>query len=68
LFWGGLLAREFLEQRKEVVVGMVLIECVQERTNENNPIDAPNTMGFLNGLNVFEIVGLHKRQRLTLAE
>jgi pimeloyl-ACP methyl ester carboxylesterase len=46
LFWGGLLAREFLEQRKEVVVGMVLIECVQERTNENNPIDAPNTMGF----------------------
>jgi hypothetical protein len=47
MFWGGLVAREFLEQRKEVVVGMVLIECVQERTNENNPIDAPKAMAFL---------------------
>jgi hypothetical protein len=26
---------------------MVLIECVQERMNKNNPIDAPNTMAFL---------------------
>ncbi len=68
LSWGGIVAREFLERRKEDVVGMVMIECVQERTTEINPIDAPNTMALLKGLDFFEVVGVHKRQRLTPAE
>lgn len=66
--WGGIVAREFLERRKDDAVGMVMIECVQERTNEIMPIDAPNTMALLKGLDFFEVVGVHKRQRLTPAE
>jgi len=47
---------------------MVLIECVTEKTNEINPIDAPNTMALLKGLDFFDVVGVYKRQRLTPAE
>ncbi|CAM1507455.1 Fc.00g070960.m01.CDS01 [Cosmosporella sp. VM-42] len=66
--WGGIVAREFLERRKDDVVGMVMIECLQERTCELRPIDAPNTMAFLRGLDFFEVVGLKDRHRLTTAE
>jgi pimeloyl-ACP methyl ester carboxylesterase len=66
--WGGIVAREFLERRKDDVVGMVLIECVTEKTNEINPIDAPNTMALLKGLDFFDVVGVYRRQRLTPAE
>jgi pimeloyl-ACP methyl ester carboxylesterase len=66
--WGGIVAREFLERRKEDIVGMVMLECVQERTNEVIPIDAPNTMALLKGLDFFEVVGVYKRQRLTPEE
>ena len=66
--WGGIVAREFLERRKDDVVGMVMIECVQERTSELRPIDAPNTMAFLRGLDFFEVVGVKERHRLTPAE
>jgi len=63
--WGGIVAREFLERRKEDVVGKVMIECCTEKTGEIRPIDAPNTMAFLKGLDFFDVVGLRKRQRLT---
>jgi hypothetical protein len=63
--WGGIVAREFLERRKEDVVGMVMIECCTEKTCEVRPIDAPNTMAFLQGLDFFDVVGLRKRCRLT---
>jgi hypothetical protein len=53
--WGGIVAREFLERRKEDVVGAVMIKCVQERTNEINPINAPNTIALLKGLDFFEV-------------
>ncbi|KAK7415751.1 hypothetical protein QQX98_005664 [Neonectria punicea] len=66
--WGGIVAREFLERRKDDVVGMVMIECVQERTTQLRPIDAPNTMAFLRGLDFFEVVGLKERHKLTQAE
>ncbi|KPM43822.1 hypothetical protein AK830_g2813 [Neonectria ditissima] len=66
--WGGIVAREFLERRKDDVVGMVMIECVQERTTQLRPIDAPNTMAFLRGLDFFEVVGVKERHRLTPAE
>ncbi|KAH8664878.1 alpha/beta hydrolase [Ilyonectria robusta] len=66
--WGGIVAREFLERRKDDVVGMVMIECVQERTTELRPIDAPNTMAFLRGLDFFEVVGVKDRHRLTPVE
>lgn len=66
--WGGIVAREFLERRKDDVVGMVMIECVQEKTTEIRPIDGPNTMALLKGLDFFEVVGVYKSQRLTPAE
>ncbi|KAF7542390.1 hypothetical protein G7Z17_g11620 [Cylindrodendrum hubeiense] len=66
--WGGIVAREFLERRKDDVAGMVMIECVQERTTQLRPIDAPNTMAFLRGLDFFEVVGLKDRHRLTPEE
>lgn len=62
------MAREFLEMRKEDVLGMVCVECVTERTCEVRPIDAPNTMAFLRGLDFFEVVGVRERQRLTAKE
>ncbi len=66
--WGGIVAREFLQRRKEDVVGMVMIECCQEKTCEIRPIDAPNTMAFLAGLDFFEITGLKERHKLSSEE
>lgn len=63
--WGGIIAREFLERRKEDVVGMVMIECCTENTCEVRPIDAANTMVFLQGLDYFDVTGMKKRCRLT---
>lgn len=66
--WGGIVAREFLQRRRDDVVGMIMIECCQEKTCQIRPIDAPNTMAFLQGLDFFEVVGIKERQRLTAEE
>jgi pimeloyl-ACP methyl ester carboxylesterase len=66
--WGGIVAREFLQRRNEDVVGMVMIECCTERTCEVRPIDAPNSMALLRGLEFFDIVGLRKRHKMTNSE
>lgn len=66
--WGGIVAREFLQRRKADVVGMVMVECCTEKTCQLRPIDAPNTMAFLRGLDFFDVVGLRQRQRLTPSE
>jgi len=68
LCWGGFVAREFLERRKDDVVGMVMIECCQEKTCQLRPIDAPSTMALLQGLDFFDLVGVKSRHRLTPAE
>jgi pimeloyl-ACP methyl ester carboxylesterase len=64
--WGRIVAREFLKRRKDDdVVGMVMIECVQEKSTEIRSIDGPNTIALLKGLEFFEVVRVNKRQIYT---
>jgi hypothetical protein len=43
------------------VVGMVMIECCMEKICEPRPIDPPNTIAFLCGLDFFDVEGLRDR-------
>lgn len=66
--YGGIIAREFLELKKEEVVGMVLVDTNHERSWELKLCPFEELGIMFKGLDEIEVLGLKETNRLTAEE
>ena len=62
--YGGVLARLFLAQRPEDIVGLCLLDTNQEKTYIDRPLDDGLLGTLMNGIDYYEVSGMRKNHKL----
>ncbi|MCJ1416706.1 hypothetical protein MMC32_003044 [Xylographa parallela] len=63
--YGGVLARLFLAQRPQDVVGLCLLDTNQERTYIERPFDDTLLETMMTGIDYYEVSGMRKNHKLS---